>query len=299
AAIFHSMGKSKITMTASLVMNLINFFGNALLIYVYHMGAAGAAIATLFSRIVGAGIMLFLVHNKNNLVYVEKLLHYKPNMDIIKRICAIGIPNGLENGMFQFGKVLTQSLVSTFPTVQIAANAVANSITALQYVPGNATGTTMITVVGRCIGAGEKTMAKKYTLKLIGITYMLAAIISAVLCIFAKPIVGVFNLSGESLEIARNIILIHSLFICAVWPVAFTMTNAFRAASDVKYTMLISVSSMWVFRVGLSYVFAKHLNMGVMSIWVAMFCDWIFRASLFGIRYVRGTWLTKYKYDEL
>ncbi len=295
ASVFRAVGNSRISMLTSVVMNVLNIIGNALLIFCFHMGAAGAAIATLFSRIVGAVIMLVLVQDKRRIIYVENLLHFRPNMALIKRICGIGIPNGLENGMFQFGKVITQSLISGFGTMQIAANAVANSLTSLQYIPGTTIGLTIVTVVGRCIGAEEKEQAKSYTKKLLGITYALIIFISLILCMFSKQFTGIYHLSEESTKIALHLLIFHCVCVSTIWPFAFTLPNSFRAASDVKYTMVLSVCSMWVFRVGLSFVCSKMLHMEIYGVWLAMSVDWLFRAFMFFIRYLRGTWLTKYK----
>ena len=295
AAIYRAQGNSKTSMYVSFLMNGINVAGNALLIFVFKMGAAGAAIATLFSRVIGALIMTILPCKKNKEVYIEKIFRYKPDFRLIKRICGIGIPNGLESGMFQFGKVITQSLISSFGTIAIAANAAANALTALQYIPGNAIGLAMVTVVGQCVGAGEKEQAKKYSKRLVGLTYLCIFVISAVLCIFPKGLVGLFGLSPDATDIAIKLIYANSIACCTIWPLAFTLATSFRAASDVKYPMIISVTSMWVFRVGLSFVLAIWLNMGIMGVWVAMYVDWLFRAIIFVIRYLKGKWLTKFK----
>ena len=295
AAIYRAQGNSKTSMYVSFLMNGINVAGNALLIFVFKMGAAGAAIATLFSRVIGALIMTILPCKKNKEVYIEKIFRYKPDFRLIKRICGIGIPNGLESGMFQFGKVITQSLISSFGTIAIAANAAANALTALQYIPGNAIGLAMVTVVGQCVGAGEKEQAKKYSKRLVGLTYLCIFVISAVLCIFPKGLVGLFGLSPDATSLAINLIYANSIAVCTIWPLAFTLATSFRAASDVKYPMIMSVISMWVFRVGLSFVLSKWLDMGVMGVWIAMYADWLFRAIIFVIRYLKGKWLTKFK----
>ena len=294
AANFRAMGNSRISMIASLIMNVINVGGNAILIFGFGMGAAGAAIATLFSRIVGAVIMLVLLRDRRNIIYVDRLFRYKPDFSIIKRICSIGIPNGLENGMFQLGKVITQSLVSTFATAQIAANAVCNSLSTLQYMPGGAIGLAVITVIGRCIGAGEKKQARQYTVMLVKLAYMSIAALCVVMVVFAKPLIGLYGLSAEASSVAYTVLIMISIAMSAVWPLAFTLPNAFRAASDVRYPMVISAASMWVFRVGLSYVFGKYMGMGVVGVWLAMICDWIFRMIIYVIRFVRGSWLNKY-----
>ena len=295
AATFRAMGNSKISMKASLIMNVINVSGNALLIFVFKMGAAGAAIATLFARMVGACIMMYLVHDKKLEVYLGKALSWRPDWNLIKRICAIGIPNGLENGMFQFGKVITQSLISSFGTVAIAANAAASGLNSVQYTAGGALGMAMVVVVGRCIGACETEQAKKYARKLLLIAYSIVGTLSVLMAIFSGPLVGIYGLSPESTGLAQKLFLLHCAAVCTVHPTAFCLTNSFRAASDVRFTMIISMVSMWIFRVGLSYVFGRYMGMGVMGVWYAMVCDWTFRAIVFGTRFIRGTWLTKYK----
>jgi len=295
SAIFRSMGNTRISLIVSLLKNVINVVGNAVLIFGFDMGAAGAAIATLFSRVVGALVMMVCLHGKHNLIQIDNIFRFKVDFSIIRRICAIGIPNGLENGMFQLGKVLTQSLVATFATVQIAANSAANSITSIQYVIGGAVSMTMVSVVGRCVGAGDKTLARKYALMLMKIEYCLVFVLTGSIIVFAKPIVSWYNLSPESSTIAILMVLIHSVGNLTVWPVAFTLPASFRAASDVKYPMIISILSMWIFRVGLSYVLCKGFDVSIMGIWYAMMADWVFRAFVYVVRFQRGTWLTKYK----
>ena len=295
AAIFRAMGNSKISFTSSLLTTVVHILCNAILIFGFKMGATGAAISTTVSRLVGAVLLMVLLYKKDNIIYIEKLFKTKFESKIIKNICGIGIPNGLENSMFQFGKVITQSLVSTFGTAHIVANSVGNTVTALQYTAGSAIGMAMITIIGRCIGAQEKEQAKKYTNHLLKMAYAFIISISLVMCIFVKPIVGIYNLSPESSSLTIQIILTHSLCVCTIWPIAFPLPNAFRAASDVRFTMIVSICSMWVFRVFFSYVFGKYMGMGVMGVWYAMFCDWTFRAIVFGTRYIKGVWLTKYK----
>ncbi len=295
SSIFRAMGNSKISMKVSVIMNVVHLLINAILIYALNMGAAGAAISTLLSRILGAAMIMVLTYDKNLPVHIEKLFSYKPDFQIIKRICGIGIPNGAENGMFQFGKVITQSLISAMGTVSIAANAAANGLSSLQYASGTAVGMAMITVVGRCVGAQEKEQAKMYARKLLGIAYVLMASLAIVMAIFSKQLVGLYGLSAEAATMAQQLLVIHSIILALVHPVAFCLGNSFRAANDVKYTLIIAIASMWICRIGLSYVFVKFLDWGVFGVWFAMFSDWICRALFFGVRFIRGTWLTKYK----
>ena len=304
AASFRAMGNSMVSLKVSLLMNVVNIIGNALLIYLFEWGAVGAAVATLFSRLVGAFVMTILIHSKKNVLYIEHLLHYKPDFKVIRSILHIGIPNGIENGMFQFGKLLTQTLVSTMPTAAIAANAVTNTLANIQYMTGSAFSSAMVTVVGRCVGAKEQQQAKRYSRLMVGLGYLSLAVVALFTIIFAKPLIAVYDLSADSSALAYRLILYHSVFAIIMWPIAFILPNAFRAASDVHFPLVISMFSMWTFRVALSYLFSLDsvsigsfftlpgLGMGVMGVWFAMFADWAFRTALFLYRYLSGKWLT-------
>ncbi|MBQ9802093.1 MAG: MATE family efflux transporter [Clostridia bacterium] len=305
AALFRTMGNTVISMVVSICMNLLNVGGNALLIMHFEMGAAGAAIASLFARICGAVVLLVLLHSKKRVLYFEKLLHYRPDFKIIKSILRIGVPNGIENGMFQFGKLLTQSLISSMGTAAIAANAVASTLATFQYMPGSAAGSTMVAVVGRCIGAGEREQARRYTRMLTSLTYFCVWFICGLTFLLASPLISLYKLSPESGELSYQMIMLHAICACVIWPMAFTLPHAFRAASDVKYPLVISMLSMWLFRVALSYVFSlqtvnvfglelQGLALGAIGVWLAMSVDWLFRALLFFLRYLRGKWLQVY-----
>lgn len=290
AAIFRAMSNSKITMYTSIVMNLINVLGNALLIYGFKMGVAGAAIPTLLSRVIGALIIIHLLRKESLPVHLRKGIKLNPDFHLIKKILFIGIPNGLENSMFQLGKILVLSLVASFGTASIAANAVSGTMGSYQILPGAAIGLALVTVVSRAVGAGDYKQVRYYTKKLMFITYGAMALIN-ILFILALPIiVKIYNLSEVTAELTKNILTYSSICSAIIWPMAFTLPNALRAASDVRYSMIVSIVSMWTFRIGLSYVLGKYMDMGVFGVWVAMTVDWVFRSILFIVRYRSNKW---------
>lgn len=306
ASLFRVMGNSAICLVTSICTNLVNVAGNAILIFHFKMGAAGAAIATLIARMLGSVIELVLIQNKKHPIYIEDVLHYRPDFKIIKAILRIGVPNGIENGMFQFGKLLTQSLISSFGTAATAANAVGNTLAQFQYMPGAAIGSLMITVVGRCIGAREKKQATYYARLLTGATYACLWVVVLGTILFSRQIIGIYNLSPESGDLAHQMIIYHAVCAAVLWPSAFTLPTSLRAASDVRFTLKVSMFSMWAFRVALSYVFCLEsisllgitipaLGLGPIGVWVAMTVDWVFRAALFIIRHFSGKWLNKYR----
>ena len=181
AALFRVMGNSKISMWVSLGMNLVNVIGNAILIFGLHRGVEGVAIPTTVSRMVAAAAMLVLLRRKDLPMHVERL-SLRHDRYVVKNILRFGVPNGLESGMFQLGKILLLSTVSVLGTASVAANAIGNTVTTFQCVPGNALGLAMVTVVSRCMGAGSYTQARYYTKKLLAKTYLyMAGTISLVL----------------------------------------------------------------------------------------------------------------------
>lgn len=284
AALFRSMGNSKVSMAVSMMMNLINVVGNGVCVFGLHMGVSGVAYPTLLSRAAAAVVMLYLIQNPNNIIRINRLEELKPNFTMIKNILSIGIPGGLESGMFQFGKIALQSLVSSLGTAAIASYAVASNLVTLLYLPGNAIGLGLITIVGQCVGAGEKQQAKRYTRQLIFLNYGILLVLCTGLILFSKELVSIYQLSKEASAISTEMIVAHSIAMI-IWPAAFTIPHALRASMDAKFTMLVSVFSMWTFRIAFAYIFVRYAGFGVMGVWYGMFIDWIFRAVLFVWRF--------------
>lgn len=291
AALFRAQGNSRISMLASLVMNVINIAGNALLIYGFGMGVIGAALATLIGRVFAAVFILWQNQNLSNPLRVQELADLKPCSQPIRQILSLGIPSGLENGMFQIGKLCVSSLTSTLGTSAIAANAVANSVSTLANIPGNTMSLAMIPVIGQCLGAGDKKQAKHYSVTLLGIAIGGLAIANALVFVLMPEIVTWFNLSAEASVLCTTVVHMFNVASVFFWATSFTLPNALRAGGDAKYTMTVSIISMWLFRVILSYVFVLQFQLGLAGVWLGMFCDWVFRSICFLIRFVHGKWM--------
>ena len=293
AAVFRAMGNSKISMYNSVIMNVINVVLSVILIFVFHLGVLGVAIASLVSRIIASGMILTMLRNPNNLIFINNYLHYKFNFDYIKKILTIGVPSGLENGMFQLGKIMVQALITTFGTYAIAANAVANMMGNIMIIPGLAMSTAMVVVVGQCVGAREYEQATAYVKKLLKIAYVLMLVLSTTIVGLSPWILKIFHLSPEATTLAWQCILLHGVVGIFLWPAAFTLPNALRAANDAKFTMLVSVASMWLFRYLLSFFIANTLGLELLGVWIAMCMDWVVRAAIFVWRFLSGKWQQK------
>lgn len=294
AALFRSMGNSKITLKVSVLMNLINVAGNAICIYGFQMEAAGVAIPSMVSRMVAALVLYRLLCNPRNLIYVTKE-RFRPDFGIIKRILYIGIPSGIENGIFQLGRVLVVSIIAGFGTVQIAANGVANSLDAMGCIIGGAMGLAMITVVGQCVGAGDLKQLKYYTGGLMAFTYVATAITNGIILATLPWTLQIYGLGQETTELAYKLVMIHNGMAIFLWPAAFVLPNMLRACNDVRFTMVVSIFSMFTFRIALSYVIGVKMGHGALGVWNAMVLDWIFRTICFVLRYLTGGYRKKIK----
>lgn len=271
AAIFRTMGNSKITMMLSAIMNVVNICGNALLIYVFKMGTAGAA--TVVARYTAAVIMILLLFRTNHPLYLQRTLKYIPDGNKIKRILQIGVPNGIENGLFQVGKIILAGLFTHFGTSAITANAVCLTISGIQVIPGSAISLAATTVIARCVGAGDEKQVRFYNRLLLGISYVSMIVFCGVFWFGFSAILPLYHLSEQTAVLATKMILVHTLGAIGIWPLTFVLPSSMRAAGDVRFAMITSVASMFVFRLGAAYLFALTFGMGALGIWCAMLCD--------------------------
>lgn len=292
AALFRVMGNSGISMWVSLTMNAINVVGNAILIFAVGMEVEGVAYPTLVSRIFAAVAMVVLLLKRPNLPLRVEHFTFRHDRYVVKNILRFGVPNGLENSMFQLGKILLLSTVSVLGTASVAANAIGNTIASFQCVAGTALGLAIVTVVSRCIGAGSYERARYYTKKLMKTAYLYMTLTIVVLWLLMPLIMRLYNVSPEAQDYAEKIIWMHGGFGIVIWPAAFTLPQALRAAGDTRFTLIVSTVSMWTLRVGLGVLMGRFWGFGVLGIWMAMFFDWILRAVLFVIRFRGHKWET-------
>lgn len=293
AALFRAMGNSRISLYVSLVMNVVNISLNALFLYGLHFGVLGVSIATAVARAVAAVLMLLLIRSKSNVIYLQNLFPVRFEKSMVQSILSIGVPNGLENGMFNFGKLLVQTLVAWLGTSAIAANAIVGSIFNIIIVPGMGMSLAILTVVGQCIGAGDYKQAVSYAKKLLAITFVSMIAVNLPILFFTKQVISWFSLSPDASQIANQVMPSLAIACCLIWPLSFAFPNVLRAAGDARYTMIVSACSMWIVRFGLSYLLIKQFHFGLEGVWYCMMIDWVVRSVFFFFRYRGGKWKTK------
>lgn len=290
AALFRSFGKSNYCMYSSFICNIVNIGGNALAIYVLDWGVAGAALSTLAGRFVSMLLLLIWISGKRSPVRIKLFERFVPDLSMIKRILHIGIPSGMENSVFQLGRLLVVGIISEYGLVQTTANAVANTLDSFGCIFGHSMNLAVITIIGQCVGAHDLDGVKRYAKKLFLIEYTFGSMFYLVTLIFIDPILSWYNLSADTAELTKLLVFIHNGVGMLIWPLAFTLPNFLRAANDVKFPMTVSIISMLVCRLLLSYVLHYTLGLGAIGVWIGMVVDWIFRLSFFCVRFFKGSW---------
>ena len=293
SALFRAQSETRLPLNISILSNLLNIAGNAFLIFVLHMGVYGAALATFASRTFSAVVLLLLLRRKDRMLYVRDYIRIRPNRSMIGKILSMGIPNGIENSMFQFGKLAIQSSVAILGTTAIAAQAMTNIFENVNGVAGIGVGIGLMTVTGQCLGAGRKKEAVYYVKKLVGWSYI--AILSSCLLTYAigGPVTKLAGMEAESAKLCLYMLGWITIVKPIFWPLSFTIPYGLRAAGDVRFSMLVSTATMWLCRVTLATFLIRVAGMGAMGVWVGMFADWAIRAVIFSVRYARGRWIHK------
>ncbi len=293
-ATLRAMAKNRQAVTITITVNLLNIVGNAILVYGLKMGVAGAAISTVFGRIVWCVWGLIAIRSKKLPFFIDKLLHIRFNWDIMKRVLRIGVSNGFENALFYVGRLLVSSLIASLGTIYIAAFSVAQTLNNFGWTLLGAFATTSLTVVGQCIGAGEKEQARQNSKKLLSWAAATMFVTFSLVLIFRNPLVHLFRFTPQELEVAAYYTGVAAvLTMCSFYFMSFTPVYIFRAAGDIRYPFILAVATMFIFRVGLSYLLCYVFHMGLMSVFLGMFADWTCRSILNTIRFRKGKWLDK------
>ncbi|MDE6913229.1 MAG: MATE family efflux transporter [Lachnospiraceae bacterium] len=291
AAFYRASGNARFPMKVSVASNILNITGNAVFIYVFRWGAAGAALATLLSRVFCTTVIFYCLRKPGQVIVVRDYLKIRPDMPLIVKIMAIGIPSGIENGMFQFGKLAIQSTVSTMGTIAIAAQAMTNILESVNGVVGMGVGIGLMTVAGQCIGAGRTEETKYYIVKLTKIAW--AGILVSCLLVFAitKPVTWLAGMEPESAKMCFEMVTAITIAKPLFWAGSFVIAYGLRAAGDVKFSMMVSVITMWGCRVALCIFLVRVFHFGPMAVWIGMFADWGIRSVIFVRRFMGGKWL--------
>lgn len=290
AAVYRCLAKTNVTMYVSIATNVLNVIGNCLGIYVLQAGVAGVAWPTVIARAFSAIVITYLCFKKNNVAHYSLQDICMVDAPILKKICVIALPNGIENGVFQFVKVALSSIVAMFGTYQIAANGIGQSIWSMAALMSLALGPVFITIIGQCCGANDYQQTQYYFKKLISLSLILSLGWNAIILAGTPFLMQFYNIAPQTKSLVIQLVIIHNIFNGFAFPLASSLGSGLRATGDVKFTMVISIVSTVCVRLVFSYVLALVCNMGVIGIAYAMCMDWVFKGFIYLHRYRSEKW---------
>ena len=290
AALCRSMGRTDLTLYISIVANIVNIVGNAIGIFVLKAGIAGVAWPTLITRTFSAVAVTLFCMNRGRLVFYQFQDVFRWSWDMTRRIFGVAVPNGIDAGMFQLTKVALSSITALFGTAQIAANGIAQAFWSIASMMVTIMGPVFVTVIGRCMGAGDVSQAEYYFRKLNRITLVLSAAWNILVFTCAPFIMRGYPLSAEIIRMVVLLVLLHNVFSSVVFPYAGALPSGLRAAGDVRFTMYVSLFATVFVRLILSFILGVWFNMGVFGVAWAMCADWCVRAVLCVHRWRSGAW---------
>lgn len=290
AALCRSIGKTNVTMYISIAANVVNVVGNCVGVFALKMGAAGVAYPSLISRVLSAAAVTVYCFSRKNSVRYRMADVFCWDGGLLKKIMGIALPNGVENGVHQLVKVALSSMVALFGTYQIAANGVAQSIWSLAAIMGLAMTPVYTTVIGQCMGAGDVAAANLYFRKLNRITLVLSILWNALIFAITPLIVRYSAISSEAKDLVIWLVLINNIFNGLAYPFAGSLGSGLRAAGDVRFTMIVSITLTVAARLLFSALFGLWLGWGVIGVAIGMSMDLVFRGVIFIWRYRSQKW---------
>lgn len=293
-AALRGVGETKLPMLYNIGSNLLNVFGNYILIYgklgFPAWGVAGAAVSTTLSRILACMAALYIIYfSKKSKIHISLQGKYAMDFSILKQVFSIGLPAAMEQFILQGGLMLFARTVSSLGTATFAAHQIGISISSLSFSSSMAFGVASTTLVGQSLGAGNKQKAQDFTQIILRLSIMAALTMGIVFLIFPYPLARLFT---QDLAVASmSTIAIRLLALTQLGQsTQITLAGTLRGAGDTMYPLYASMLGIWIFRVTGAYIFVKFFHLGLAGAWIAFILDQYTRASVVFFRYRSGKW---------
>ena len=294
--ILRGAGDTKTPMYITMFMNIINIILGYILIYgvntfyIPSFGIMGAALAIAIARIIGTVIIIIVLFRGSKIIKIKKLFPFKFDMKVQKSIFNIGIPAGMEQVIFNTGKLIVQVFIVTMGTASIAANAIGMSISQIINVPGNALCLAATTLVGQYVGRNDVKGAKSTLIYLVKFATVCLVALGILFVPIAEWLASLYTNVPEVIRLTGILIKSNSIALL-VWAISFVLSSGLKGAGDTRYTMMTAFIGMWIFRIALGYILGIVLNMGILGIWIAMYIDWLVRGTMYSLRLRGNKWL--------
>ena len=291
-AVFRGLGETKCCLHLTILINLLHFVASFVFINMMHLDILGSVLSLNLARLVGAAASMWMLLSPRSILRVKAQHIFQWDKSILKEIFRIGIPYGMEQIFMNGGSMLVQIYIAKLGTVSVAANAVTNSIFSLLYAAPAAVGTLAITVVGQCIGAGDRDLARRYGKSMLWLCTLLTVASLAVGLPLMPLILKMYQTPANTVSMIYSVLAIAAVCMPFFWPASNTLPAIMRSAGDASYSSYFSLVTMWVIRVGLGYLLAIPLKLGIQGVWVGMCIEWAVKALAFTHRFRGEKWLS-------
>ena len=290
-AVFRGIGQTKICLKLSMIINLIHLFASFIFINILQLDIIGTSLSLNLARVIGGGVALYCLLGEKSGLGIRLKDIMRINGSILTSVIQTSIPFAMEQLCFNGGAILVSMFIVKLGTKSVAANAVANSTVAVFYAMGLAVSNLAVPVVGQCIGAGDRRMAKNYGKKMIWLGEFSILLSLAVMAPFLKLILGLYRAPADTIGDIYKLLVIITLPMVLFWSTSNVLPNVLRAAGDVKFTSYVSLGVMWIVRVGLSYLVSIKLGAGIVGVWICLGMEWLIRSIIFLLRFHSEKWL--------
>lgn len=295
-------GQTRIPMYYNIGSNLLNVFGNYVLIYgklgFPRYGVTGAAISTTFSRFVACVAAIYVVYSGRTKIHIRRMGRFRFDFKAIRTVMSIGIPSALEQFLIQSGLMMFARTVSGLGTKHFAAHQIGINISGLSFSPSQAFSVASTALVGQSLGAKDPERARKCAGVVHRMAMAVAIFMGIMFILFSHPMARLYNDEADVVELAGMVLKILSLALIGQ-STQLSLAGALRGAGDTMYPLFASAFGIWVFRVVVAYIFVNVFHWGLVGAWVALVMDQTVRALIVYARFKSGKWLeAKNKYSR-
>lgn len=291
-AALRGVGDTVSPMKYNIIANLINVFGNYVLIYgklgFPAMGVTGAALSTTISRGLGMLMAFYAVRRPGSIFSGFRVLKLKVDVGLMKRILRIGFPSGLEQLALRTGQIEFARTAASLGTMVFAAHQIALNVVGLSFAPGQAFGIAATTLVGQSLGAGRPDVAERCGFETRRLGMIIAFSIALLFFFFGRQIADIYTNDAEVTHMAAKALKIVALM-QPLQSTQFILAGALRGAGDTRWPLFSTMIGIWCIRVVFAKVFVA-LGFGLIGLWMAQLLDQLFRSVFIYARYTSGHW---------
>ena len=290
AGALRSVGDSKATLYFLCISSVVNIVLDLVFVIVFHWGVEGTAIATVIAQGVSALVSLFYMHRKYEFFrFARGEFAFDPSC--CGQILKLGVPTMVQMCIVSGGNVLIQRVVNDLGTVALAANTAAARIENYMFIPVQSMNNGLATFTGQNVGAGKYDRVLGGRRQARYIIVPTALLISLILWVFAKPLIGLFGVTGEALTLGiQHLRFIAPFFV--IFALYMSTAGVLTGSGDVLAAACVTLSVLGV-RVAATYIFNYGFHLGFPSLYYANPIGWAFGFIVVWLRFRTGIWKTK------